>query len=145
MDRLRALALEGMAPAPTAPLVRHRKRATDDGLAPPIPAGAKAPEREEIPTAMRDDAERAWRRAARPWTPAIERLVALGVVSLRVRGCDVEVTMRNGTQRATELPKPWVAVTVAMLTGRELPAVRAALRRGVNLFVPERPRDEGPP
>ena len=54
------------------------------------------------------------------------------------RGRDVAAVMPNGTQRGQDLPAPWVAVVVAILTGRELPAVRSAMRRGVNLFVPER-------
>ncbi len=89
---------------------------------------------------LRDGVEVEWRRATRPWTPSLERLAAQGVVSVTARGGDVDVAMRNGTHRARALPRPWVAVVIAWLTGRELPAVRAAMRRGVNLFVPEAPR-----
>ncbi len=138
LDKLRALALDGLTPSVVAPFVRTRRKVRDDGLAPADPADVAPLEREPITQSLRDGAELEWRRATRPWTPSIERLVAQGVVSVTVRGCDVDVVMRNGTQRVRSLARPWVAVAAAMLTGRELPAVRAAMRRGVNLFAPER-------
>lgn len=139
LDRLRALALDGLTPTVVAPFVRARKRVRDDGLAPVDPHDAPVLTREPITASLREGAELEWRRASRPWTPSLERLAAQGVVTVTVRsGGDVDVVMRNGTQRVRALSRPWVAVAVAMLTDRELPAVRASMRRGVNLFVPDR-------
>lgn len=144
MERLRALALEGLAVTPVTPPPRVRKRRREEGGCPPTPPGAAALAREPMPEVLRDGAELEWRRAAQTWTPPIGKLVAQGVVSVTVRGRDVDAAMRNGTQRARGLPPPWVAVVVALLTGRELPAVRRALKRGVNLFVPEAEKDGAP-
>lgn len=137
LDKLRALALDGLhAHASVAP-VRPRRRVRDDGLAPHDPPYAEALSREPLTRWLTDGGELAWRRATRPWTPPIDRLVAGPPLSVVARGADVDVMMRNGTQRARGIERPWVAVVVAMLTGRELPAVRSAMRRGVTVFIPE--------
>jgi hypothetical protein len=83
-----------------------------------------------------EGAELEWRRASHPWTPSLARLVVDGVLTVAVKGSNVTVAMRNATHRASALPSVWVPVVVAALTERELPAVRAAMRRGVNLFAP---------
>lgn len=141
IERLRALALDGIALAPAAPVVHFRKRRRDDGAPPTIDRDAERPAREPIPHVLRAGAELEWKRAAHAWVPSLERLVARGVTAVTVRGRDVAAVMPNGTQRGQDLPAPWVAVVVAILTGRELPAVRAALRAGERRFAPEEPVD----
>lgn len=137
IERLRALALDGMALEPAAPILPFRKRRRDDGAAPAIDSDAPTFTREPIPHALRAGADLEWRRATHPWVPSLDRLVAHGVTGVTVRGGDVSAVMCNGTQRAQNLPRPWVAVVVAVLTGRELPAVRAALRAGTTRFTVE--------
>lgn len=142
IERMRVLALEGMALRPAAPLSAVRKRRRDDGAAPACAGDEPVTSREPLTHGLRMGAELEWKRATHAWVPSLERLVARGVMGCVVRGCDVAAVMPNGTQRAQGLPAPWVGVVVAMLTGRELPVVRAALRGGQREFTPEEPRDE---
>lgn len=137
IEKLRALALEGIADAPVVEITSVRRRRRDDGLAPAIPAWAETPTREPLTRMLFDGAALEWRRAAHAWVPSLERVVAQGVVEVVVRGRNVDAVMRNGSQRARSLPAPWVAVVVAAITGRELPAVRRALRSGQTRFTPE--------
>jgi hypothetical protein len=137
IERLRALALDGMAVEAAAPILPFRKRRRDDGAPPTIEADAPTFVREPMPHALRAGADLEWRRATHPWVPSLDRLVAHGVTAVTVRGGDVAAVMNNGTQRAQSLPRPWVAVVVAILTGRELPAVRASLRAGTTRFTVE--------
>lgn len=137
IEKLRALALEGIAEHPVIPMTPVRRRRRDDGLAPAVPAGEVTPTRELLPKVLYDGAVLEWRRAAHAWVPSLERVVAQGVVEVVVRGRDVDAVMRNGSQRARALPAPWVAVVVAVITGRELPAVRRALRNGQTRFTQE--------
>lgn len=143
IERMRALALDGIAHAPAAPVVPFRKRRRDDGTAPPADARDPRPAREPMPHVLRAGAELEWKRAAHAWVPPLDRLAARGVVEAVVRGRDVAAVMPNGTQRAQGLPEAWVAVVVAILTGRELPAVRRALRAGARRFTPEGAVDGG--
>ncbi len=146
MDRLRALALEGLDASHDEPTVAPRRRARDDGRAPAIDPSAPSLSREPLTAALREGAALEWRRASHAWMLPLDRVLAAGPLAVTVRrGVDVDVTLRNGMQRARDLPRPWVAVIVAVLTGRELPAVRAALKRGVNLFAPETPTDPKEP
>jgi len=138
-EKMRALALDGIVLPPTAPPKPLRKR-RNDGAPPPVDGSLPPPAREPMPHLLRAGAELEWRRAAHAWVPSLERIVARGVVAVTVRDRDVAAVMPNGTQRARGLPLPWVAVVVAILTGRELPAVRRALRAGVRHFTPERER-----
>ena len=135
-DRLRVLALQGVALHPTALPPRRRPRAS---AGPPMPPPGEPPSaREHLPGILLDEAGRLWRRVVQPWTPTLASIPAQGVLRVTVvRGATVEVVMRNGTYRARELPGPWVPVVVAALTGRELVPVRRALREGRTDFVPE--------
>ena len=136
IERLRALALVGLAaPEPVRVLVRRRLR--PDPGPPPVPPGTVAPSREELPGLLLDEAAREWRRSTRPWALPLGALRALNVEVVRVAGRSIDVLLRNGVQRARGVAPAWLPVVVAALTGRELVAVRRALRRGVTEFAPE--------
>lgn len=102
---------------------------------PEIPVDATRPAREELTGAMLHDAGRWWRRAAHPWAPSLAAIIERGVERVEVRDTEVIVTRRNAVHRAAALPRPWVPVIVAALTGLELPAVRRALRAGTTCFA----------
>jgi hypothetical protein len=136
-EQLRVLALRDMASEVVPLRSPRRRRLLDDTSVPEIPAGVATGGREGVPWVLWEEAEEQWRKHTHVWTPSLSRLYGARMVSVVIRRGDMDVTMRNGTHRAKGLPLPWIPVVVAVLTGRELPAVRAAMRRGVNVFVRE--------
>lgn len=132
LEQLRRLALDGVAaPAPVAFLPRVRRRGAS---VPEIPEGATRPVREELSLVLLEEAARWWRRATHAWVPPLAAVVARGVEDVEVRERDLVVTRVNAVHKATALPRAWVPVIVAALTGLELPAVRRALAAGARRF-----------
>lgn len=126
---LRSLALLGI-PVSAAPAALPRKRARSVPGPPSTPTSAVVSAREELPRVLLDEAARVWKLHAQPWTPSLEALCESPWLHLRVDGARVEVALKNATHRTRPMPSPWIAVIVAALTGRELPAVRKLLRAG---------------
>jgi len=133
LEHLRRIALDGVsAPTPVTPFRRPRPRAA---AMPEIPEGEPRPAREELTGAMLHDAGRWWRRATHAWVPPLSTVIERGVEAVEVRGVDLTVVRRNAVHHATALPRPWVPVIIAALTGLELPAVRRALAAGTTRFT----------
>lgn len=140
LRRLRAVALAGLAePAPT--LTPRKRRARSPSGAPSIPHDAPVFSVEPMVSVLRDEAARLWRRCAPPWAPELSALSARGDLEVITVRAVVEVRVPHATWRATRVPERWAPVIVAALTGRELPAVRRAMRSGATRFTRDGERE----
>lgn len=134
LRRLRAVALAGLAEPTVAPSTRKLRRRAPAG-APPIAPDAPRFAVEPMVELLRDEAARWWRRCAPPWAPELAVIAARDDVEVATARGVVEARVPHATWRAVRLPERWAPVVVAVLTGRELPAVRRAMRSGVTRFT----------